>query len=183
MPALNESARPDMGARPGGENRIGDDSLLDFSAASAKKDRQRVAKNKTPWWWKVETETPTQKFVLGALVQFYNVELRRAWPSHQRLSIMTGYSVRTVGRAIKDLAQQGLVEIEPHFERTTRKQHQNRYCLPKLDTQSRAIKNLPVEIVRAVDQAGNERWDRYDSLGNPLDSEPLYESQTPSQYD
>jgi DNA-binding transcriptional MocR family regulator len=125
--------------------------------------------NKVAWMWTVETNTPIEKLVLGAIVQMFNEKNLRAWPSQKRLSIMTGLSERTVGRAIEGLQAQGIVEVEPHIDAESGAQVTNRYYLPTFDPRSTKTQYLPVRVQRYYDTDGTQYIDRYDARGNLLD--------------
>ena len=54
---------------------------------------------------------PRAKAVLLCIAEFYNPKAGYAWPSQQRIAAETGYSLRTVKRAIADLKTLGLLVV------------------------------------------------------------------------
>lgn len=64
----------------------------------------------THWAWEIDLPMP-QKFILVALADMADEELS-CYPGQATLARMTGASVRTVGRALADLEEQGLLSRE-----------------------------------------------------------------------
>jgi DNA-binding transcriptional MocR family regulator len=63
---------------------------------------------------------PTARWVYVALVMRYNHSKARAtWVSQERLATDTGYSVSTVGRALKTLKESGWVDVSPRVGMTS----------------------------------------------------------------
>lgn len=59
------------------------------------------------WVWEQSNATGTAKLVALALVERYNVELRKAWPTQADLVAMTGLAKDTVGKALDALVASG----------------------------------------------------------------------------
>ena len=59
----------------------------------------------------VDGLTPTQKAVLTALANYANPDGGQAFPSVNRMSLMTSYSERAVRYALKDLREMGLIRV------------------------------------------------------------------------
>lgn len=133
------------------------------------KKLQTKPANKVAWYWNTQTETPTEHHVLGAIVQMYNKQHRRAWPSIELLAKMTGLSVRTVGRVNKSLEAQGIIEIEPHVNEETGARENNRYYLPGFDSLSHRTARIPVRIQHYRNEDDSAGYKRFDYGGEPID--------------
>ena len=59
--------------------------------------------------WLVSTKRTSEKFVLMALCDRANKKTHMCWPSHKDISKRTGYSNKTVRRAIKTLCELGII--------------------------------------------------------------------------
>ena len=59
--------------------------------------------------WLVSTKRTSEKFVLMALCDRANKKNNMCWPSHKDISKRTGYSNKTVRRAIKTLCELGII--------------------------------------------------------------------------
>lgn len=59
--------------------------------------------------WLVQTERPSEKVVLLALCDRANKKNNTCWPSHKDISKRTGFSNKTVRRAIKTLRELGFI--------------------------------------------------------------------------
>ena len=59
--------------------------------------------------WLVQTERRSEKMVLLALCDRANKKNNMCWPSHKDISKRTGYSDKTVRRAIKTLRELGFI--------------------------------------------------------------------------
>jgi DNA-binding transcriptional MocR family regulator len=55
--------------------------------------------------------SPRAKAVLLCIAEFHNPKAGYAWPSQQRIAAETGYSLRTVKRAVADLRALGLIVV------------------------------------------------------------------------
>jgi transcription initiation factor IIE alpha subunit len=53
----------------------------------------------------------TQKLVLIVLADFYNEESGKAWPSQDTLCTVTGLSLRSINRAIRELKRKGHIKV------------------------------------------------------------------------
>lgn len=60
--------------------------------------------------WHDSTLSPRAKIVYKALLSFMWFKTDKCWPSQETLAAATGYSVRTVIRALKDLYERGYIE-------------------------------------------------------------------------
>jgi DNA-binding transcriptional ArsR family regulator len=106
-----------------------------------------------------EILSASEIFTLWMIGDHYNEEQRRAFPSYARLCRYSGMSRSTIMRAVRALADCGLIEVEPWFSEN--RQQQNRYYLPYYDKRSHAHKG-PVfagdasEWDRGFDEDGNE---------------------------
>ena len=54
---------------------------------------------------------PTQKLVLIVLADFYNEAFGKAWPSQDTLCAVTGLSLRSINRAIRELKRKGHIKV------------------------------------------------------------------------
>ena len=54
---------------------------------------------------------PTQKLVLIVLADFYNEAFGKAWPSQDTLCVVTGLSLRSINRAIRELKRKGHIKV------------------------------------------------------------------------
>ena len=54
---------------------------------------------------------PRAKAVLLCIAEYHNDKAGYAWPTQQRIAADTGYSTRTVKRAVSDLHSLGLVNV------------------------------------------------------------------------
>ena len=63
------------------------------------------------WATKQYRLPPRAKAVLLCIAEYHNEKAGYAWPSQQRIAADTGYSIRTVKRAISDLKSLGLINI------------------------------------------------------------------------
>ena len=53
----------------------------------------------------------TQKLVLIVLADFYNEESGKAWPSQDTLCTVTGLSLRSINRVIRELKRKGHIKV------------------------------------------------------------------------
>jgi len=79
------------------------------------------------WAWAQKNLTPTEKYVLICLADFYNEGEKRAWPRQITLQDMTLLSLSTIKRAISGLAKKNYIKIYSTKEHG--RQKANRYAL------------------------------------------------------
>ena len=84
------------------------------------------------WAKEVRGIKGVEKHILIYIADRYNDAQGFAWPSQRTISRETGWSARTVGRAIRSLQELGLIEIRHQFYRYDDSPASNRYYLPEL---------------------------------------------------
>jgi DNA-binding transcriptional MocR family regulator len=87
---------------------------------------------------------PAEAFVLWVLGDHYNETWKRAWPSQARIARATGFSVKTVTRAVDGLRERGLVATEEWVLNEGAYRMPYRYLLPRYRPLAGLARELPV---------------------------------------
>ena len=83
--------------------------------------------------WAKEQELPgVLKSVLICIADRLNARRGYAWPSIARIAKDTGWSTRTVAKAIRALREAGLIETRQQFYARDYSKGPNRYYIPQL---------------------------------------------------
>lgn len=88
------------------------------------------------WAKEIAGLSPSEKWLLVSIADYYNDEQKRAWPARSELARRTGMSISTISRHILSLERKGLIVVERWFNNDTGKNLSNRYYLPKFDSKS-----------------------------------------------
>lgn len=83
-------------------------------------------------WAKEQALPGVQKSVLICIADRLNAKKGYAWPSIARIARDTGWSTRTVAKAIRALKEAGLIETRQQFYARDYSKGPNRYYIPKL---------------------------------------------------
>lgn len=66
-------------------------------------------------WWNLQAGTPTERFVMHAILDRYSKKYQYCYPSYEDIAASTGFNISTVGRAVRALKAAGyLVVITGH---------------------------------------------------------------------
>jgi predicted ArsR family transcriptional regulator len=95
------------------------------------------------------------------IADHYNDKVHRSWPSVERLAKETALHRTSVMRALKNLDEKGLIEIEPWVKADLGGRLNNRYCLPLYDAESRRAKHLPVVAYATFNNDGTKEYDTF----------------------
>lgn len=83
-------------------------------------------------WAKEQNLPGVQKSVLICIADRLNAQLGYAWPSIARIARDTGWSSRTVAKAIKELKEANLIETRQQYFAKDHSKGPNRYYIPQL---------------------------------------------------
>lgn len=113
-------------------------------------------------WAKEQTGlTPSEKFVLIMLGDFYNEDWSRAWPSRARLATVTELSDATVKRVLRELEHsRGVIATEYWQLNEGGAMLNNRYLLPKYRPEVRPAGTQPVLATAGWDQEAPDDYRR-----------------------
>jgi len=106
-------------------------------------------------WAKQQTLPGVPKSVLICICDRYNDDFGYAWPSVKRIAIDTGWSVRTVSKAVNYLKEEGLIETRRQYYLRDHSKGPNRYYIPQLGYVPPEGKKFPIQ----GDYDWNGKWD------------------------
>ena len=106
-------------------------------------------------WAKEQLLPGVPKSVLICICDRYNDDYGYAWPSIKRIAIDTGWSVRTVSKAISYLKSKGLIAVRRQYYLRDHSKGPNRYYIPELGNVPPEGRKYPIR--GDYDWSGN--WD------------------------
>lgn len=106
-------------------------------------------------WAKEQVLPGVPKSVLMCICDRYNDDYGYAWPSIRRIATDTGWSVRTVAKALNYLKEEGLLETRRQYYLRDHSKGPNRYYIPQLGPVPQEGKKFSIQ----GDYDWNGKWD------------------------
>jgi hypothetical protein len=140
----------------------------------AYEDVDRVLEMRPPEPWEGITPWPTAKFVLAGVAKCRNRTTGRIDPAIDHLSRLTAFGARTVRRAVRDLENHGLIEVDRSLG-GRRRSSRYRLCLPPPNpaNESTGVNELDpaIDALNPANRTGNpanQTGNRVQLAGEPV---------------